>query len=127
MGKAKKSRHRYPIEQMLRPDEVTPEYQREVERSTGRLEREFEQARKRLEAAQRRAEKAGAEPQQKTRRSVATTRDKRLIDLWAEVQLRREELMSIERMMRGGSHTPQRNKGRGSFKPVGINPNRSLI
>jgi hypothetical protein len=127
MGAKKKSRHRVPVEIVMRiTAEITPEYQRQVDRSTEKLEREYIQAQKRLEAAERRALKVGPEPHAKKRRSTADTREKRLIDLWAEVELRRQELMDIERLMHG-SHVPQRNRGRGSFKPVGIYPNRSLI
>lgn len=123
--KPKKSRHRYPVELMGQSEEITPEYQLEVDRSTAKLEREYAQAQKRLEAAERRAMKAGEKPVKKVR-SKATSQEKNLIDLWAEVEVRRQELMEIEALMRG-SHIPQRNRGKGSFKPVGIYPGRTLL
>lgn len=125
MAKTRKSRHRHPVDLMLKSDVITAEYQHEVDRSTAKLEREYAQAQKRLESAERRAEKAGPKPPQQSKRSTARGRDKKLMDLWEEVEARRQELMSIERLM-SGSYSGQRHQGRGSFKPVGISQ-RSLI
>jgi len=118
MAQSKKSRHRYPVEHMMISDEITAGYQLEVDRSTAKLERDYAQAQKRLEAAERRAAKAGAKPPVQAKRSAASGRDKKLIDLWEEVEARRQELMAIERLMSGG-YSGQRHQGPWELSPRG--------
>lgn len=95
----------------LRSDPVTPEYQAEVDRSTDKAMAEWKRAQKRLEAAERRLARVQAS-------RAATRNRKRDLAVAAElVELRREELLRIEALMKAAPAAAQY-RGVRSYRPV---------
>lgn len=56
--KPKVSRHRVPISVFARSEEITPEYQAEIDRAMEKASRQYEKAKKAAESALRRKERA---------------------------------------------------------------------
>lgn len=110
-----KSRHRVPTMQTPpHGQEVTPEYQAEVDRTTESAQRRYRIAEQRLAAAERKAEqlqgqKVKAAQQRQHKRDLATA--------MALVELRRGELEELARMMQTAPATAG-HRGRKSYRPV---------
>lgn len=128
--KPKRSRHRIPSFVFSQPDEITPEYQAEIDRSMERLAREFEKARKAAEAAERRKDRAlrnavaaeadrarGAE-RKKARRDY----ERRL----AEYESAYEEFKRVERMMQAPPVKDRSRRGERVFMTSGRENPRAL-
>lgn len=94
-------------------DPVSPEYQAEVDQSTQRAEREFRRAKQRFERAQAKLTEA-RERRARSRKSVS---NKQLAELEALLELRREELAELQRMMVATAASAQ-HRGVRSFRPV---------
>lgn len=94
-------------------DPVPPEYQAEVDQSTGRAEREFRRAKQRFERAEAKLAEARAR-QARSRKSVSR---KQIAELEALLELRREELRDWERMMVTVAASAE-HRGTKSFRPV---------
>lgn len=110
-----KRRHRIPVEHLRTTEEVTPEYQAEVDFYTERGQREYEAAQRRLTAALGRAERLA-----KRNAKRHTDKARREIDeAWALVDLRRMELGKYERLM-AATGQPSINRGTKSFRPVPV-------
>src|SRR5678815_4881675 len=94
-----KLKHNVPP-QAFRSDPITPEYQAEVDRHTGRLQYRYEVAERRLAAAELRLQRARIKTvpasAKKARRTAALNEIKVAEEL---VELRREELQAIAAMM----------------------------
>jgi hypothetical protein len=105
-----KIRHHVPVEQVMRPDPVSPEYQAEVDRSTAKAEREYRRAQRELARVERRLEqersRGRGRPGPRKRRYIA--------ELEAEVELRRTRLLELHRMMLA---SPQSAQHRGTRDP----------
>lgn len=99
--------HRVPV---IEPESavVDAKYQAEVDRATHKAERTYAKALQALARAERRLHR------------VEQTRNRKAIRLAAEiVELRRQELVEIERMM-FGSPASATHRGRRSYRPVPV-------
>lgn len=96
-----------------RSDPVTPEYQAEVDHSTGKAMAAWRRAQRRLEAAERRHLKA----REAVARSSTRTRAKELAVAAELVELRREELQQIEALMKAAPAAAH-HRGNRSFRPI---------
>jgi DNA transposition AAA+ family ATPase len=104
-----KLRHHVPVRH-LRSNTITPEYQAEVDRSTEKAMRLYERARRRLEAAEKRLAQLQEKKQGATKR--------RDLAVAAElVELRREELLRLEALMKAAPASAEHRGVRG-FRPV---------
>ena len=112
-----KRQHRIPVDHMVWTDEVTPEYQAEVDRYTYRLEREYNAALKRLNAAEDKAKRIEAES---VSRATKKSHDRRQADAWAMVELRRLELQKYALMMACVPHASAQHRGPKSHRPIGM-------
>lgn len=115
-------KHRYPVDRMRFTDDVSAEYQAEVDRQTARRERDYEAASRRLQAAQSRRERIEHESVSKTTREKHA---RRLAAAIALVEVRRLELERIDQQMRTSPQAAQ-HRGTGSFRPVPINQGGNL-
>lgn len=105
-----KLQHHVPA-RAIRSDPVTPEYQAEVDRSTDKAMAEWRRAQKRLEAAERRLARM-----QEVRIS-ARSRARDLAVALELVELRREELLRIEALMKSAPAAAQY-RGTRSYRPI---------
>jgi hypothetical protein len=109
-----KMKHRVPI-RVPQSATVDEAYESEVRRSTEHGERQHARAIKRLRDAERRLEKVRS--REESRRAVsAYTRDLNIA--LQIVELRRQELSDLERLMRQSPQSAQ-HRGTKSFRPVG--------
>lgn len=106
--------HRIPVEHMRWTDEVTPEYQAEVDRSTAKIEKAYKDAKKRLAAAE---QKAARVRQETVGRKTKKAHEARLAQAAAIVELRRIELEKYERMMMSSPQSAQ-HRGIGSHRQI---------
>lgn len=109
-------RHHIPI-WAIKPEQVTEEYQAEVDRSTDKAMVAYQRARRRLESAERRLQAAqdAATATQRKKNEKAIARE---LAVAAElVELRREELQRIEALMMSVPASAQ-HRGRESYRPV---------
>lgn len=104
-----KMRHRVP-NRPPRPEPISERYQAEVDHATAKLERAYMRAQKRLEVAERRAHRVEVR---------AKPKPKDIEVAWAEVELRRQELAEIQKLMQPAG-APAKNRGRESYRPVPI-------
>lgn len=88
-------------------DEMTPEYESAVQRTTYAAERAYAKAVQNLQRAQQKLERA--------ENSKATAKQIRVA--WELVELRREELLEIEMTMRSSPQSAQ-HRGRKGYRPV---------
>lgn len=114
-----KIRHRVPAA-AFKSEPVTPEYQSEVDRSTSKAQVAYEQAQRKLAAAERRRTRADeiviAAAARGSRPTRAQFDEARVA---AElVELRREELAALERLMKSSGFGGNQNRGRGGHRPV---------
>lgn len=107
-----KLKHNVPAS-AYRSDPVTPEYQAEVDRSTDKAMVAWRRAQRRLEAAERRHLKA----KQAVARSSSRTKARELAVAAELVELRREELLAIEALMKAAPAAAQY-RGNRSFRPI---------
>lgn len=114
-----KIRHRVPAA-AFRTDPVTPEYQAEVDRSTSKAQVAYERAERKLAAATRRLEQAGEIVLAANARGRKPNRDQlREVRIATElVELRREELLVLERLMKSSGVGGNQNRGRGMHRPI---------
>lgn len=111
--------HRVPAYSQNMTGRIEPAYQREVDRSTSRLEREFAAASRALEAAENRAERALRKHEVAKGRKQSGTSRRELQVAWATVELRRDELERISRLM-SSSPAGSTHRGDRSFRPVPV-------
>lgn len=103
-----KIKHRIPPEAHFVSDRVTPEYQAEVDRSTAKAEVREAAALRRLDAAMSRLAKA-------ERIKAKGQRDRAVIAGRELVEVRRQELLLIQRQM-STAPSSARSRGRGHAK-----------
>lgn len=102
--KPKSSRHRVPISAFAKSEEITPEYQAEIDRTMEKASREYERARKAADAALRRKDRAEqsrriAEDQRRSKADrVKAQRD--LDRRIAEYEAAWKEFQRLDHMMR---------------------------
>lgn len=113
----RKSRHRIPIERLRLTDEVTPEYQAEVDRHTERLERRSRNAEQALARAQQHADRIAGESVSRAKRAA---HESRLSQALAQVEIRRAELEEYRQLMAATDYASTRHRGRDSYRPVPI-------
>lgn len=87
-----KIKHRIPAEAYFKSDPITPEYQREVDRSTAKSERREQDAQRRLASAQSRLAKA-------LKIKAAPQRAHAVLVARELVELRRQELLAVQQVM----------------------------
>ncbi len=109
-------RHRYPVERMMASDPVTDEYQAEVDAHTARRERDYRDAEKRLRAAELKRDRIRAET---VSRSTRKAHARRLAELDALVDLRRNELDALDRQMKASPQSAQ-HRGKKSYRAVPV-------
>lgn len=115
-----KLRHRIPSAAFSGSESVTPEYQAQVDRSTTKAQVAYERAQRNLAAALRRQERAdeallanGAKGRKKDTALV------RAAKVAAElVELRREELQELDRLMKAAPASSTHRSGRQGHRPV---------
>jgi hypothetical protein len=90
-------------------DYVEPAYEKEVQKATRRLEQRYRTAQNRLRKAEQQKAKAVAKAHQPTKAAL-----KRLD---AEIELRRQELLALERMMTSFPGGGIAHRGTGHPKP----------
>lgn len=112
-----KLRHNVPDTSSNMTGKVQPEYQAQVDRSTHRLEREYLAQEKRVIAAGARAAKAQRQLDAATGARARRLGAHDLAVAWELVQIRREELDRLARLM---SQAPQSaaHRGNASFRPI---------
>lgn len=102
-------RHKIPNSALERPSAVlTPEYQREVDRTLAHAEAEWNRAQKRLRSAERRLERAQRIDDKKRRK-------REVAKLEILVELRRVELERLHRIM-CSNRVPTTARGRKSYR-----------
>lgn len=106
-----KIRHHIPVEQLLRSDPITPEYQAEIDRSTSKAEREYHRARRELARVERRLEH---ERTHAAHRKTGPRKRRHIAELEAQVELRRLRLKDLYRLMVA---CPQSAQHRGTKDP----------
>lgn len=87
-----KIKHRIPVDRLRASDPITPEYQAEVDRDTGKAEARYRRAEQRLRRAEQRL--ARVREQQKPKQHK-----RKLAELEAVVELRRQELLTLHRLL----------------------------
>lgn len=114
-----KIRHKIPTA-AFKPDPVSPEYQAEVDRSTSKAQVAYDRADRKLAAAQRRLEQADEIVLAAAARGRKPSRDQVCeVRIATElVELRREELLVLERLMKSSGVGGNQNRGRGGHRPV---------
>lgn len=114
-----KIRHKIPAA-ALKSDAITPAYQAEVDRSTNKAQIAYERAERKLAAASQRLEQADEIIIAANSRGRKPSHDQlREVRIAAElVELRREELLAIERLMKSSGVGGNQNRGRGGHRPV---------
>lgn len=112
--KPRRSQHRAAPVPWAQPAPVVLDevYQREVDRSTSKLERQYARAEKRVEQAEGRLAKARRDERTKTKARV-------LAELEAALQIRRDELEELRRMMVAVPASAA-HRGTRSFRPVPV-------
>jgi hypothetical protein len=99
-----------------RSAKVSSEYQAQVDRSTARAEVVFAQAQRRLEGAERRRQRAEERLTSAPKRSrKVLERELRVAD--ELVELRREELLRLQGLMRSIPSSVA-HRGRGGYRPI---------
>lgn len=115
-----KLRHRIPTAALRDSDPVTPDYQAQVDRSTAKAQVAYERAQRNLTAALRRLERAD----EAVLANAAKGRKKdgalvRAAKVAAElVELRREELQELERLMKAAPASSTHRSGRKGHRPI---------
>lgn len=115
-----KIRHRVPTAAFGGSDPVTPEYQAQVDRSTTKAQTAYERAQRNLAAALRRQERADeavlANAAKGRKKDTALVRAAKVA---AElVELRREELLELERLMKAAPASSTHRGGRKGHRPI---------
>jgi hypothetical protein len=116
-------KHRIPVDHLRLTDEVTPEYQAEVDRHTARLEREYRAAEARLVAAEERAKRID---KQTASRATRKAHERDSASAWALVDLCRLELEKFERMMQAVPASSQ-HRSRAAHRPVPFGDSGRLL
>jgi uncharacterized protein involved in exopolysaccharide biosynthesis len=99
-----KIRHRIPVEQLMKSDLITPEYQAEVDATMARAETAYRQAERRLAQEEKRLERLRKRVLTKT----ATRKIRRQIqEAEALVELRRLHLRDIHRLLTAAPQSAQ--------------------
>lgn len=116
-------KHRIPVDRLRLTDEVTSEYQAEVDKHTARLEREYRAAQARLSAAEERAKRID---RRTASRSSRKAHERDSATAWALVDLYRLELEKFERMMQAVPASSQ-HRSRAAHRPVPFGDSGRLL
>lgn len=98
-------------------DEITPEYQREIDKTMRRAEQAWRKAQKQLAATERRLERARLNRSAARDAAELAARRRAVGQLEAQVEARRVELENLHRLMAASAYSSQ-SRGKKSFRPV---------
>lgn len=109
--------HHVPTAALRLTEEVSAEYQAEVDRHTTKAQREYEQAEARLAKAELRRQRHMATQSRQAAAGTLREYRRKLAVLDELVELRREELQRLEALMKAHPASTD-HRGRGGYRPV---------